>query len=218
MKPRISNQRNRGLTILDIFVIIACLVILAAFFLPLLARRRTCQRVSCVRNIKQVNLALRIWEGDNNNLYPMGVSVTNGGGLELIATGNVAGCLQVVSNELSTPKILICPGGSYHTFATNFQNDFNNSHISYFFGVDVTNEDNPRIILDGDDSFAIAGVAVKSGLLEIFSNTPISWTKSRHYPSGNIGFADGSVQEVPVPQLQKAFQQTGLATNRLAIP
>jgi hypothetical protein len=35
---------------------------------------------------------------------------------------------------------------------------------------------NPQMILSGDDNFEISGVPVKSGLLELSSNAPISWT------------------------------------------
>ncbi len=35
---------------------------------------------------------------------------------------------------------------------------------------------------------------------------------------GNIGLVEGSVQQDTSIELQRAFQQTGLATNRLAIP
>lgn len=40
----------------------------------------------------------------------------------------------------------------------------------------------------------------------------------RWRPFGNIGFADGSVQQLSSSGLRDAFQQTGLATNRQAIP
>ncbi|MGH7975341.1 MAG: type II secretion system protein, partial [Limisphaerales bacterium] len=184
----------------------------------LAGRHNKSPRIECVNNLMQIGLAYRIWEGDHNNKYPMQVSVTDGGAMELIATGNVAACFQVMSNELDTPKILVCPMDTSRIAATNFENDFNNSHISYFAGVDVTNEMNPRMILSGDDNFEIGDVSVKSGLLEFSTNAPIAWTSARHKYAGNIGFADGSVQEVTTEGLQNALRQTGVATNRLAIP
>jgi hypothetical protein len=149
----------------------------------------------------------------------MAVSVTNGGVMELVTTGNVAAVFQVMSNELGTPKLLICPADTNRIAATNFTTDFNNSKISYFVGLDVTNESSSRMFLSGDDNFEISGVPEKSGLLELSTNTPISWTAARHKFVGNIGFADGLVQELlNQNQLRQAFWQTGLATNRLAIP
>lgn len=235
MKPRIPYKSNQALTFFELLVVIAVLAVLVAILLPVLAAaKRRSAKINCVSNLKMVNLASRIWESDNNNnLYPMGVSVTNGGAMELVATGNVAGCFQVMSNELSTTKILICPNDTNHTFATNFGNDFNNSHISYFVGVDVTNDSNPALVIDGDDNFTLHGSPIKSGIFQFSTNAPIVWGPGRHGDVGiprhfwmppphiffgNLGFADGSVADESDSELQAAFQSTGLATNRLAIP
>jgi hypothetical protein len=217
MKLRPGNQRSHAMTVFEVFVVLTCLLILASLFLATFRARHRPSGVNCVSNIKQVNLAFRIWEGDNNNLYPMGVSVSNGGAMELIETGNVAGVFQVMSNELSTPKILVCPVDVERTSATDW-NELNASHISYFIGMDVTNEEIPQMVLDGDDNFLIGGAPLKSGLAEFSSNSPIAWSDTRHKYVGNLGFADGSVQEESQNSMQQAFQQTGLATNRIAIP
>jgi hypothetical protein len=74
------------------------------------------------------------------------------------------------------------------------------------------------MLLSGDDNFEIGGVPVKSGLLELSTNTPISWTAARHKFVGNIGLSYGSVQQVTQSGLRQAVQQAGFATNRLAIP
>jgi hypothetical protein len=93
------------------------------------------------------------------------------------------------------------------------------SNISYFVGVDVTNDTNPLMIISGDANFEIGGVLVKSGLLEFSTNAPIAWTATRHITYGNIGLADGSVQQVTSSRFRQwLLPQTGLATNRLAIP
>ena len=47
------------------------------------------ERIQCVNNLKQLGLAMRIWAGDNGDKYPHS--------------------LVVMSNELSTVKVLICP-------------------------------------------------------------------------------------------------------------
>jgi competence protein ComGC len=232
MKPRFSHQRNHALTLIEVLVIIAVLAVVVALLLPgLAASKRIPQKINCVSNLKQIGIAFRLWEGDNNSKYPMVVSVTNGGAMELIATGNIAACFRVMSNELNTPRILFCPLDTKAIFATNFGEGFNNKNISYFVGLDVTNDTNPQMVLSGDDNFAIGSVPVKSGLLKFSTNTSIAWFSGRHVAynshfwtpardkfAGNIGIADGSVQQVNTDGLQKALQQTGVATNRLAIP
>jgi len=217
MKPRFSHQRNRAMTLVEVTIVIAVLVIAVALILPALAMaKRKTSKIGCVNDLKQVGIAFRLWEGDNNDKYPMAVSLTNGGAMELIATGNVAACFQVMSNELNTPKILLCPEDTHRVLATNWS-ALNNSNISYFVGLDAV-ESKPQMILGGDDNFTIGGVPVKSGVLQLLTNTPVAWTKTRHKLYGNIGLADGSVQQLTTDGLQQALQQTGVATNRLVIP
>jgi competence protein ComGC len=230
MKPRFSHQRTTALTLVEVIVVIAVLAIALALILPALAKAKYHpSRINCVSNLKQIGIAYRLWESDNNDKYPMAVSVTNGGVMELIATGNVAACFQVMSNELSTPKILLCPEDTRRVRATNFST-LNSSNISYFVGLDAA-ETKPQMFLSGDDNFAISGVPVKSGLLELSTNSSITWTSGRHVAHnshfwtpardrfvGNLGMADGSAQQVTTDGLQKALQQTGVATNRLVLP
>ena len=218
MKLRFQ-QKSRGLTLPEVLVVIAILVILAyVFLLPFLARAHIHMGPNCVSNLKQIDLSFRIWEGDHDNKYPMAVPAINGGAMETTATGDLVNCFIVMSNELSTPKILVCPEDRDRTAATNFGDGFNNSHISYFLGVDVTNGDFPQRVLSGDDNFLLNGSPIKSGLVQYSTNMPIAWGPDRHKFVGNIGFADGSVMELSSTGLQSAFLQTGLATNRLAIP
>jgi len=232
MNPRFSNQPTNALTRTEALVVIATLAVLFVLLLPALVTvgHDGRQRISCINDLKQVGIAYRLWEGDNNNKYPMQVSVTNGGAMELVATGNIAACFQVMSNEVNTPKILLCPKDTRRVWATNWST-LNNSNISYFVGLDVTNDTNLKMLLSGDDNLDIGGVPVKSGLLELSTNTlivwsfgrhlspnPHFWTPSRYKFAGNIGLADGSVCQLTTDELRQALQQTGVATNRFALP
>ena len=232
MKPRFSNQRNHALTLIEVLVVIVVVAILVAVFLPAIEgnNHHPASRINCVNNLKEIALSYRVWAGDNNDKFPMQISVTNGGTMELAATGNVVATFQIMSNELSTPKILYCTSDKNHTWATNFTTGFSAKNISYFVGLETANT-NQQIFLSGDDNFIVDGGAVKSGLVQIAANANVSWASGRHvsYDAhfwtpphdkfvGNIGLADGSVQMVTTRGLQQAIQNTGLATNRLAIP
>jgi prepilin-type processing-associated H-X9-DG protein len=218
MKLRLSKQRTAAMTLFEVGVVVAILMLGVAVLLPVISNSGRSRGINCVSNLKQDGIAFRLWEADNNDKYPMLVSMTNGGAMEMIATGNVAACFRVMSNELSTPKVLFCPEDTRRTWAASFSAGFNNSNVSYFVGLDVTDETNPRMLLSGDDHFTIGGAPVKPGVLELLTNTPVAWTKARHKLAGNIGFADGSVQQVTSNSLPEALQQTGVVTNRLAIP
>ena len=218
MKPRLSRRQTNALTQADVVVVVFVLFFGLVFLWFALSKAYSPRKpLECVSLLKQIGVAYRLWAGDNNDKYPMVVSVTNGGAMDLVAAGNVAACFRVMSNELSTPKILVCPQDTHRVWATNFS-ILNNSNISYFVGLDATNETNPRRLLSGDDNLAIDGVPVKSGVLQLPADAPVAWTKARHKFVGNIGLADGSVQQVTTDGLQEALLQTGQATNRLAIP
>jgi prepilin-type processing-associated H-X9-DG protein len=218
VKLRLSTKRNGAMTLFEVGVCIAVVLVLAIVFLPTFTNtHRRSSKIGCVNNLKQLGLAYKIWEGDNNDILPMGLSVTNGGSMEMVAIGNVVQTFLVMSNELSTPRILYCPDDR----SRNWTNDFaglRSANISYFVGADMTNSDNPQFIISGDSNFEIGGKPVKSGLNSFWTNDPVVWSPTtRHMKSGNIGLADGSVS-TPSSSLRYFFQNTGLATNRFAIP
>jgi len=222
MRIRYSRQTNQGLTLIEAFVVIFIVAFIAFLLVPafLAPHEPKAPRISCQNNLKQLALAMRVWAGDNNDRFPMAVSVTNGGAMELMTTPDAWKVFQVMSNELSTPKVIYCPADTARgRSATNFTPDLKN-HVSYFIGMDATLA-NPQSLLSGDDNLETNGVAVKSGLLELSTNALIGWTTTRHNGSGGSGvllLGDGSVQSTTISGLRTYWRQTGLATNRLFIP
>ena len=223
-----------GFTVVELLIVVACLSILAAIILPGMARHSHCSsRINCANNLKQIGLSFRTWSLDNNDKFPMQVSVTNGGAMEIVASGTAFAAFQVMSNELSTPKILFCPEEndrkriSAVTFSSTVPKGVpanvipftGDNNVSYFVALDAQ-DIFPQRVLCGDRNLAIGGRPVPNGLLQVWTNTPVTWSgpRSRHDGNGNIALADGSVQEVTSPRLRIVFAQSGLATNRLAIP
>ena len=136
------------MTLLELLVVLVVITILAAMILPAMNEAHLrAERIQCNNNLKQIGLAFRIWEGDNTNSYPMAVPKSAGGTMEFITGPNAFHHFQVMSNELSTPWILVCPSESETTRirATNF-NYFSNSNLSYFVAV-VSNDANPQIAM-----------------------------------------------------------------------
>jgi len=141
-------------------VVCACLLvpaILAAMLLPALAAAKNrAQAINSENNLKQIGLAFRSWEGDNNDQYPFNVSQAQGGVKELCQTDNngfeknPAAVFMVMSNELSTTRILVCPNDPQKQPAVDFAS-LTANNISYQLrtGTNV-NESNPDEVLAVD--------------------------------------------------------------------
>ena len=218
MTTRCATNRTRGFTRIELLVVIGVLALVAALLLPALAAaKRKSSRIGCVSILKQTGIAFRLWEGDNGDKYPMQIVRTNSETMKLLGNGNAYLLWQTKSNELSTPKILHCPDDKQGTETVSFSQGFSDANISYFFSLDAV-ESCPQMILDGDDNLAVDGVRVKPGILNLWTNNSIAWTKERHRGSGNIGMADGSVQQTTSAGLNRAIADStnGVPTN--AIP
>jgi prepilin-type processing-associated H-X9-DG protein len=201
--------------ILVILVVMTCIVYVF-WPRPLAQAKAHAPRIQCVNNLKQIGLAARVWSGDSEDLCPPLKYQTNGGTRDFITGPNAFRHFQIMSNELSSPKFLICPAESdKNRHATNFA-DLNNSNISFFVGVDAC-ETNPLMILSGDHNIT-NGTPIKNGLLRLTTNVLAGWTSEIHKRVGNILLADGSVQQDSILGLQNQIASTGVATNWVQMP
>jgi prepilin-type N-terminal cleavage/methylation domain-containing protein/prepilin-type processing-associated H-X9-DG protein len=220
MKARTGRRfDSHAMTLTEVLVVIAVLVVLASSLLPAGSNRKLAiaMRIGCASNLKQAGLAYRLWAGDNNDRFPMQVSATNRGEMELALSGNVFPIFQVMSNGMNTPRLLVCPADKGRVAATNWS-ELRRSNISYFVSLD-TDETRPQMFLSGDSNLEVDQKPVGPGILSLSSNTTVGWTAARHpRRSGNILLADGSVQQADEKILRHLLEESGVATNRLAMP
>ena len=93
--------------------------------------------IVCINNLKQINLAFKQWALDHGDMFPFQISTNGGktlvgnyvkgGTLEFCSRGSdgfdgsAPIIFQVMSNELETTKILVCPADAKKTAAPDFK-------------------------------------------------------------------------------------------------
>ena len=226
---------------------ITIIAILAGMLLSALAKAKAkAQKIKCTSNLKNVGLGFRIFATDNGDLYPMSVPDAQGGSAS--AADLRAGVTLVyrhflsLSNELQTPKIVLCPSDGLGrveavNWSTNRTRGANaaqyfggNSSVSYFVGFEA-DETLPQSLLSGDRNITNSDrTDISKGIVFRFRmrarrNDPPPClllsqvgTKNIHDTAGNVALGDGSVQAFSTSKLREGIRDIGLQEVQIAVP
>jgi hypothetical protein len=88
--------------------------------------REKAQSIQCVNNLKQIGLAARIWALDNRDVYPSD--------------------FLSMSNELTTPKILVCPADTNRPAATDWASCSSASYSYEYLAPNGSSDDPLRVL------------------------------------------------------------------------
>ena len=218
-----SSKHGQAFTLIELLVVIAIIAILAALLLPALAKaKERSRRASCANNLKQVGLAFKTFALDNDGRYPVAIPVADGG-LSSAEKQDAWRHFYALSNQLESPKILMCPSDSRNTQQAqdwSGRSDslysppgFGDSAVSYLAGLDCT-EDKPMSILSGDynmtmyprvcGTWNIRAYAICNQAYNATAWAALAWTNNCHGEGfGHLLLADGSVQALTTGSLKE---------------
>ena len=212
---------QRAFTRLDLIAVLLVLSLGAAVILPALASNRPrSQRVLCANNLRQIGQGFNLWGNDHGDRLPYNVALTDGGTLRHPLAVNPWLHFSWMSNELSSPAILLCPSDTGRP-ARDFSADPNGGYLHPNFANAATSyalshgEDGAgRTIISFDRNMGNEGTLGCSVFarawyvgVSIFAaaSSALRWDDRLHVASGNILRLEGHVDQVSNAGLPSAF-------------
>jgi hypothetical protein len=120
MKPRVHGKGSPAFTLIECVTILTSVAVLLVCASTALANNRArSDRAVCANNLFRIGSAFRAWATDHGDVYPWLLPAASGGSKYFSQTW---GHFQVVSAELRSPAILVCPADSFRASraASNF--------------------------------------------------------------------------------------------------
>jgi len=103
-----SGSEKRAFTLIELLVVIAIIAILAAMLLPALSKaKQKAWTTSCISNLHQMGLGMKMFADDNNELYPVSGGDLPWGVIDP-GTGNYS-WMQQINSQVGSTNVFNCP-------------------------------------------------------------------------------------------------------------
>jgi len=205
------------MTLIELLLVLLVITVAAAMILPATTRPHTGNGISCMNNVRQMDLGFIMYAGDNNGKFAIQTSITNGGTMEFLERNQTFPHYQKLAPYISYPRVLVCPVDKNRQAPDNYQN-LSDTNLSYFLNADVSTNNSTTSIMAGDRNLEANGQPVRHGTFTLQTNMDLSWSTELHRTLGVLGFADGHVEICRTINLNAAIRRQALATARLSIP
>ena len=196
------HQRGRqylAFTLIEVFVVIGILGILAALLFPALkSAKARGKAIACVSQLKQIGVASLAYAEESNGRFPVATRDTN----------RFLSPLQPVSRALASPRLFLCPADTERSAGTNLAL-LDRTNTSYFVSFSAR-ANQPQSIMMGDRNITriIARPGVPgtnliriTGRVMLFRTNTFGWWRDMHQGKGNLLLADGSARPTDAQKL-----------------
>ena len=106
-----QSERRHAFTLIELLVVIAIIAILAAILFPVFAQaREKARQASCLSNLKQIGIALTMYQSDYDSQYPP----------SQLGTGtNIVSWPTMLQPYIKNEQVFVCPSSSPGTVAAD---------------------------------------------------------------------------------------------------
>lgn len=212
---RFRGQRQSAFTRVECLCCLGAVLLLFCVALPGFGNTRSrSQLATCVDNLRLIGQAVLVFGADHDNRPPWLTPENEGGTRRPLKSGRASYEFQYLSNQLVTPKILVCPSDAVRVVKMadswglsadgGYQfPSYRDNATSYLIGLHGFFSE-PNALLSGDrnirvdSSSATCGIGVHNTFAVRRSEfSQVAWTNLIHGLQGNIVVADGRVIQVP---------------------